>query len=131
MNSDSEGTMESTLSVCRMLIGEAWSFNAKWHANYAAAEKRLREELSRQENDVVLLTFLGAVLCDRTRYAEAMRLLQMAVQLGSSDRNTYFNLGVALLNAATHEEAMLSFKRAQQFSADPRSLAAYFDPQAQ
>jgi Tfp pilus assembly protein PilF len=123
--------MESTLSVCRMLLTEARSFDAKWPANYVAAEKHLREELSRQKNNIVLLTCLGAVLCDRTRYAEAMRLLQMAVQLGSTDRNTYFNLGVAMLNVTTHEEAMLWFKRAGQLSADPRSWEAYFDPQAQ
>jgi len=131
MSPESEGAVESTLAVCRLLISEAWSCDAKWQANYVAAEKRLREALPRHENDVVLLTFLGAVLCDLNRYTRAIEVLQRAVELGSTDRNTYYNLGVALLNRATHEEAMLAFTKAQQFSADPRSLEAYFDPHAQ
>lgn len=121
----------STISVCRTLVQEAWSTSAKWQGNYAKAEELLREELSRGATNVLVLTCLGAVLCDQAKYTEAAKFLQTAAQLGSTDRNTYFNLGVALLNTTTHGEAMRAFNEANAFNADSQSIQAYFDPQAQ
>ena len=91
----------------------------------------LRADSSRAPNDVLVLTCLGAVLCDQAKHKEAAEFLQRARQLGSVDRNTHFNLGVALLNTATHSEAMVAFNRAKLLTADPQSIEAYFDPQAQ
>jgi Flp pilus assembly protein TadD len=66
----------------------------------------------------------------KENYAEATEVLQEAIALGSKDRNTFFNLGVALLNTSTREAAMVEFNKARNLTADARSLEAYFDPQA-
>ena len=121
----------STVAMSRKLVDEARSSSAKWQVNYAEAERLLRTELSRSANNVLALTCLGAVLCDQAKYEEAAAFLETAVQLGSNDRNTYFNLGVALLNTTTHTDAMAAFNKATALSADPQSIEAYFDPQAQ
>ena len=74
---------------------------------------------------------MGAVLCDQAKYGEAVDMLRRAVQLGSTDRNTHYNLGVALVACGARKEAMVAFERAQGFSASGESWEAYFDPQAQ
>jgi predicted Zn-dependent protease len=119
-----------TISVCQRLVKEAWSTSAKWKENYAEAEKLLRLDLSQSRGNVLSLTCLGAVLCDQAKHAEATEVLQEAIALGSKDRNTFFNLGVALLNTSTREAAMVEFNKARNLTADARSLEAYFDPQA-
>ncbi len=121
----------SPIDRCIALVKETWVTPEKWQVNYSIAEKVLREELTHNNSDVTLLTCLGAVLCDQAKHDEAQSYLEAAVTLGSVDRNTYFNLGVALLNTSTHENAMRYFNKAQQFKASPHSLEAYFDPQAQ
>lgn len=119
-----------TISVCQKLVKEAWSASAKWNENYAEAEKLLRLDLSQGGSKALGLTCLGAVLCDQAKYDEATKVLQEAIALGSQDRNTYFNLGVALLNTSTHEAAMVEFNKARTLTADARSFEAFFDPQA-
>jgi Flp pilus assembly protein TadD len=120
-----------TISTSRQLVKEAWASADKWQGNYAAAEQLLREAATKQQANTLVLTCLGAVLCDQAKYKEAADVLASAAKLGSNDRNTYFNLGVALLNVATHEEAMTAFSKAKQLVADGASWEAYFDPQAQ
>jgi Flp pilus assembly protein TadD len=57
-------------------------------------------------------------------------LLSRAASNGSTDRNTYFNLGVAVLNCGKHENAKKWFEKARGLEANPESWKAYFDPQA-
>lgn len=118
------------ISVSRSLVEEAWSNPDKWDANLACAEALLSKALVDTPGNVLALTCLGAVLCDQGKHKEAALALKRAVELGSTDRNTFFNLGVAMLNFSTHEKAMPAFRRADGLQASPLSWAAYFDAQA-
>jgi Tfp pilus assembly protein PilF len=101
-----------------------------WDQNCARARSLLEEALVADTNDILLLTCLGAVLSDQGRHRDATEVLRKSAANGSKDRNTYFNLGVAVLNSGAHEEAMRWFKMADELHEDPESWQAYFDPQA-
>ena len=114
----------------RSLVEEAWNQPGKWEANLSSAEAMLAKALIEIPGDVLALTCLGAVLSDLGEHEKAASALQRAVELGSTDRNTHFNLGVARMNCGTHEEAMASFREAKGLQPSPLSWEAYFDPQA-
>lgn len=97
----------------------------------AQAETLLTDALQAAPDDIALLTGLGAVLCDQGKHKQAAVLLESAVRLGSTDRNTHYNLGVALAAFTTQERAMVAFNHAKGFDASPETWEAYFDAQAQ
>lgn len=121
----------NALLRARALVQAIYQQPQRWDANLAAAEALLREALRAQPNDPGLLTGLGTVLCDLGRCDEAATVLRQALKRGSRDRNTCFNLGVALRNGAGRRHAPLYFAKAQALQASPHSWEAYFDPQAQ
>lgn len=112
------------------LVMDGYASPAKWEENLQLAEAGLRKELEARPQDSELLTCLGAVLCDQGRFAEAQAVLGKAIQCGSLDRNTYFNLAVALLNTATHTQAKVMFGKSNTLAASERTWQAYFDPMA-
>ena len=57
-------------------------------------------------------------------------MLKRAVALGSQDRNTFFNLGVAVLNDGTAESPRPFFEEAARHPASPETWEAYVDFQA-
>lgn len=114
----------------KALMQESWTDASKWTSNMAAAEVLLREALKASPDDKAVLTCLGAVLCDGGQHKKAVGVLKRAVKLGSQDRNTHHNLGVALLGSAAHEEAMAVFSLIRIFDPSPDTWEAYFDPQA-
>ncbi|MGJ7555801.1 hypothetical protein ACSFBI_17525 [Variovorax sp. RB3P1] len=118
------------ISASRSLVEEAWKQPDKWEANLTSAEALLARALVEVPGNVLASTCLGAVLCDRGEHKKAASVLQRAVELGSTDRNTYFNLGVAKMNCGAAEEAMASFRRAEGLQPSRLSWEAYFDPQA-
>jgi tetratricopeptide (TPR) repeat protein len=125
----------TTIQTVIELINRAWEKNANreyanWHPNDLQAQKLLKTALTLDPDNIDLLTCLGAVLSDRGHHQQAIVILEKAVQLGSDDRNTYFNLAVALINSKQHEKAMDFFKQAQQCQRSKNTLAAYFDAQA-
>lgn len=103
----------------------------QWDAHMAAAEAVLRSALQAAQPDTVLITCLGAVLCDQGKYREAVKELETALKLGSTDSHTHYNLGVALAGLAKPRKAMAQFGKAQGLAASSQTWAAYFDPQAQ
>lgn len=115
----------------RSLVRAIYQEPQRWDANLADAEALLREALRTQPEDPELLTGLGTVLCDLGRCDEAAMVLRQALKRGSRDRNTCFNLGVALHNGAGRRHAPLYFAKAKTLQASPRSWEAYFDAQAQ
>lgn len=118
------------ISASRSLVEEAWKQPDKWEANLSSAEAMLAKALIEAPDNVLALTCLGAVLSDQGEHPKAASALQRAVELGSTDRNTYFNLGVARMNCGTHERAMASFREAKDLQPSPLSWEAYFDPLA-
>ncbi|UKE74224.1 tetratricopeptide repeat protein [Xanthomonas graminis] len=102
-----------------------------WSAHLAQAEALLMAVAASAPDDTAALTCLGGVLCDLAKYGEAAEVLQRAVRLRSDDRNTYFNLGVALLNSGKRRQAMQRFRQAASRRASAATWEAYFDPQAQ
>lgn len=90
----------------------------------------LEKSLEADERNVVVLTCLGAVLCDLHLHAQARKYLERAVQLGSTDRHTYFNLFVAMLDSEAMEDARAALDEGLRFERNPATWEAYFDPQA-
>lgn len=90
----------------------------------------LENSLKTDQNDVVALTCLGAVLCDLHLYAQARENLGRAVRLGSADRNTFFNLYVAMLDSETMEDARAALDQGAHLERNPVTWEAYFDAQA-
>ncbi|UKE61213.1 tetratricopeptide repeat protein [Xanthomonas translucens pv. poae] len=126
MNHDSE-----SLARARALVDAAMRDPQRWPAHLAQAEALLIAAAASAPDDTAALTCLGGVLCDLAKYGEAAEVLQRAVRLRSDDRNTYFNLGVALLNSGKRLQAMQRFRQASSRRASAATWAAYFDPQAQ
>ncbi|MDL5364008.1 tetratricopeptide repeat protein [Xanthomonas sp. NCPPB 2654] len=121
----------NALLRARSLVQAIYQQPQRWDANLAEAEALLRDALRTQPHDPELLTGLGTVLCDLGRHDEAASVLRQALKRGSRDRNTCFNLGVALRNGAGRRHASLYFAKAAALQASPRSWEAYFDAQAQ
>jgi Flp pilus assembly protein TadD len=119
------------LARAKSLIDEVWTHPDRWTANLAEADRLLRAVVEAEPTNVEALTCLGAVLSDRGKHQEAALTLKKAIGLGSMDRNTYFNMAVALINSSTHEHAMDYFRKANALSASPRTWEAYFDAQGQ
>ena len=119
------------LARARALVQAALMDPDRCDAHLAAAEALLAVVAEKAQDRVAALTCLGAVLCDRANYPRAVEVLQRAVGLGSQDRNTYFNLGIALLNSGKRRQAMACFRQASLLRASPLSWEAYFDPHAQ
>jgi Flp pilus assembly protein TadD len=119
------------LARAKSLVDEIWTHPDRWTGNLAEADQLLRALLEAEPTNVEALTCLGAVLSDAGKHREAELTLKKAIGLGSLDRNTYFNMAVALINSSTHEHAMGYFRRASSLSASPLTWEAYFDPQGQ
>ncbi|MNL05823.1 hypothetical protein D3C87_1264370 [compost metagenome] len=121
---------EDFISISRSLVEDAWKKPEKWEANLASAQAMLSKVLVESPDNVLALTCLGAVLSDQGKHEEAASALKRAVELGSTDRNTFFNLGVATMNFGTRAKAMSAFRGAEELQASPLSWTAYFDAQA-
>jgi Flp pilus assembly protein TadD len=92
------------------------------------ARSLLQDALRENPNDTLLLTCYGAVLSDLGQHFYAEQTLVKAVDLGSQDRNTFFNLAVALMNLeGRRASAETWFKKAAAAVKDERSWEAYFD----
>ena len=120
----------SALEASKTLVQSAFSPPSAWATNLARARALIEAALEQAPADTLLLTALGAVLCDQGKHEDAVAALRRAAELGSADRNTYFNLAVAILNAGNHEEAMTYFAKANTLSASAQTWEAYLDPQA-
>lgn len=94
------------------------------------AQAILESSLKADQDDVVTLTCLGAVLCDLHLYAQARENLERVLRLGSTDRNTFFNLYVAMLDSEAMEDARAALNQGVHFERNPVTWEAYFDPQA-
>jgi Flp pilus assembly protein TadD len=121
----------TALTDAKQLNAEVRRDPSKHEVNLAAAQELVQRALLTEPDNIALLTALGTILCDRGLYSEAERALKRAVELGSTDRNTWFALAVATLDMKTHEEAMALFHRAQTLTPSPDTWEAWFDPQSQ
>ena len=61
-------------------------------------------------------------------HAEATEYLRKAIDHGSEDKHAFYNLGVALINSSTHENAMIYMKKAKSKQCGSLTWKAYFDP---
>jgi Tfp pilus assembly protein PilF len=113
-----------------LLINEGWQLPSLWEAKHIEARTLLEQALADRPDDTVLLTCYGAVLSNLAHHGQAVKVLKRAITLGSLDRNTFFNLGVAVMNHSTQSDAMPYFDKAKTLAALSESFEAYFDPHA-
>ena len=120
----SEGLNQQILK----LDEEVWKNTKVWEINYTKIIKISDEALKHDPNNIITLTNLGAALSNSSSHEKAIKVLQKAINLGSIDRHTYFNMGVACVN--TQKEHMSFFKKAGKLKNSDYTFEAYFDPQA-
>lgn len=110
------------------LVEQAWQRLEHWDRNMDAAQTLLEHARASHPHDAQVLTCLGAVLCDRAQYHEAEAVLRAALAQNSPDRNTTFNLAVAVFNTGTRRHALALFGAAARMQPCAITWAAYFDP---
>ncbi|WP_051138002.1 hypothetical protein [Burkholderia cepacia] len=128
-NVNDQGRM--LVAAARNCVARTWTDDpTPYDVLLGEARTLLERALDDNPDDIAVLTCLGAVLCGLRLYAEAREYLVEAIHLGSTDRNTYFNLFVAMLEHSSVDEARAVLKRGAGFAADPLTWEAYFDPHA-
>lgn len=125
-----EDEQTTGVALAKALVNQAWSSPMSYEPLWKA--RILLENLLKIDpDDVVVLTCLGAVLCDLQLRSEAQAILEKAVRLGSTDRRTFFNLFVAMLGRAPQEEARAVLDQGSHFECHASTWEAYFDAHAQ
>ncbi|MDF4025706.1 UDP-N-acetylglucosamine-peptide N-acetylglucosaminyltransferase [Luteibacter sp. PPL201] len=120
-------TLQETLEHAKSLYDQGWA-SSNPTPLFDATARVLRDRMSSYGEDVVVLTCLGAVLCDMMRPADAEAVLERAVALGSTDRHTFFNLFVARLQLGQTDAARQALERSTSLEGQPSTWTAYFDP---
>ena len=118
------------LAQAKLLVEETWNDSSKWSANLSAAQHLLENALLAAPSDVGLLTGIGSVLCDQAQYSKAAPILERAIQLASTDANTYYALAVASFNIGGQSKGAALFRKAAELKPSQSTWQAYFDPQA-
>lgn len=108
-----------------------WGYPDRAEENMNKAEEILQTLLLADPDNTIVLTSLGAVLCDRGLYDEALHHLKSAEKLGSGDRHLFENIGIVLMNkpAGKKAEALKYFEKAARLRTNELSITAWFDPQ--
>jgi len=113
----------------KKLQEDVWENMDLFETNYSKAIEVLKDALRKDPNNTTTLTNLGAALCDYGRHKIAMPYLEKAISLGSTDRHTYFNMGVACINCEEYRDKSLQyFDKAEEFTSGEKTWEAYFDP---
>lgn len=121
---------KSKIAEARALYKEVWADASKWTRNFAKATRILKSVLAEEPDNVAALTCLGAIYSDRGWHRKALELFKKAERIGSTDRNLYRNIAIAMMNVnGKREDAMKYFKAAAKYKPDSRTIEAYFDPQ--
>ncbi|TCV96430.1 hypothetical protein EC912_102781 [Luteibacter rhizovicinus] len=119
----------TSVTSARALVNQAWSSPMSYEPLWEA-RTLLENALKVDQDNVVVLTCLGAVLCDLHLHPEARTVLERAVRLGSTDRNTFFNLFVATIDSTTRKNARAVLDRGAHLDRNEATWEAYFDAQA-
>ena len=120
------GSLAIYLQV-KQLVEEVWKDNTKYVENYTLIINSMLKVLEQNPNDIIAMTNLGAAYCDLGKYDKAISVLKKAEHLGSDDKNTLFNIGIALINSASCIEAKKYFKLSQKLKASELTYQAYVD----
>lgn len=122
--------IENLLSKGNKFYDEVWKDTSLWEKNYKKAIECFEEALKLDPNNVIALTNLGACFSDCGKHNKALSVLRKAENIGSNDKNLYFNIGVALMNinSTTRQDAKKYFEKATSLQKNSLSIEAYFDP---
>jgi tetratricopeptide (TPR) repeat protein len=109
---ESEAAMKEAfrLSPDRALIADA-EFAAR-DGRMEDAEKKLREVLSRQPNNIKALRMLGTIALEANRWNAAQRLLERAVELAPNVAMGWTDLANLYLKQDRYDEALNTVQRA-------------------
>jgi tetratricopeptide (TPR) repeat protein len=122
-------SVEDANRNAKNLQEEVWRNMELYEANYSKAIEILKNALRVEPNNTTTLTNLGAALSDFGRHKLAIPYLEKAISLGSKDRHTYFNMGVACINCEGYRSKSTQyFNDAKGFETSDKTWEAYFDP---
>lgn len=88
------------------------------------AEKRCRDHLVREPDDVNLVALLGALLTRKGAYDEARKCLERAIELEPQFAKPYEDLGALYLASERPADAITAFETATGL--DPRQASAFY-----
>ncbi len=94
------------------------AFRKHLDGDYEEAERQYREILSLAPDDAEAMHFLGFLLQQTNRFAEAYEAISGAIALDDRHAEWHFNLGIVHLRLGDPDRAILSFSRATAL--DPR-----------
>jgi tetratricopeptide (TPR) repeat protein len=122
-------SVEDTNRDAKKLQEEVWGNMDLYEENYSKAIEILKRALEVEPDSTTTLTNLGAALCDFGRHKLAIPFLEKAISLGSKDRHTYFNMGVACMNCQDYRsKGAQYFEEAKRLESSEITWEAYFDP---
>lgn len=107
----------------------AWLKSTRWKELMEESTYFFEKSLVLEPNNIETLTNLGASLSTRGKHKQALEFLKAAEAAGSTDKNTFFNIGVSMMNIGS-ERGMARdyFTKACNYTKNPNTIEAYFDP---
>ncbi|KFF13328.1 hypothetical protein IW15_05905 [Chryseobacterium soli] len=119
------------LENLKKLQAKRWENEDHWDTINDLLIKELDEILLIDPKNTAALINMGAVYSDMGENAKALEHLEIALDLGSEDKNLYINLVIVHVYLENHQEEYLEYlETAEEKTEDPLTFKAYFDPQS-
>ena len=124
-------TIPQRLENVKKLQARRWENEDHWDTLNDLLIKELDEILLIEPENTSALINIGAVYSDMGENEKALEYLEMALNLGSKDKNLFVNLAIVLVYMEKHQEEYLEYlEEAEDKTEDPLTFKAYFDPQS-
>ena len=113
------------------LQAKRWENEDYWDDINDLLIKELEDILTLEPQNTSALINLGAVLSDSGENENALKILKIALDLGSEDKNLYTNIAIVMVDLGMNPEHYHEYmETAENFSEDPLTFKAFFDPNA-
>jgi len=111
------------------LLEAAWKDTSLWKVNHRQAVSILEKSLSINPNCTTTLTNIGCALSNIGNYDQALIYLKLAIDNGSIDKNSYFNMAVTMMNINNESpKAGKFFSESSKLVESTKTVQSYFDP---
>lgn len=124
-------TITQRLENVKKLQAKRWDNEDYWDEINDLLLKELEDILTIEPQNTSALINLGAVLSDAGENENALKVLKIAVDLGSEDKNLYTNIAIVMVDLGMHAEEYHEYLEiAENMDENPLTFKAYFDPQS-
>lgn len=124
-------TINQRLENVKKLQAKRWENEDHWDEINDLLLTELEDILSSEPQHTAALINLGTIYSDMGENEKALDYLQMALKLGSADKNLFINLAIVMVDMGMHPEEYHEYlEEAENKTEDPLTFKAYFDPQS-